>query len=120
MNCCTPESITKCFDNINDKSLNILKKYDCYLGAYPNGFNPIPEKWTLDSSHFITLRSDITPKALYDKFYKKWIEKYYEKKRLRLLGGCCRITPPAIKYMVDNIKKEFPKLIANTMMRSKL
>lgn len=120
INCCTPESITKCFDNINDKSLGILEKYDCFLGCYPNGTCAISSDWTLQDGGYNPVRKDIPPNILYSQFYKIWIQKYYKKKRLRLLGGCCNIETEAIKYLVDNIKTEFPDLLQKKILTSKL
>ena len=120
MNCCTPESITKCFDKINNKSLNILEKHNVFLGCYPNGTCEISSNWTLKDGGYNPQRTDIPPNILYNNFYKLWIQKYYKKKRLRLLGGCCNIEVDSIKYLVDNIKQEFPYLMQRKILQSKL
>eukprot|EP01083_Nonionella_stella_P021004 58248_1 len=112
MNCCTPESIERALDNISRNSLNTLERYNVFLGAYPNGTVAITADWTLKESGFNQIRNDLSsPSALYRRFYKQWIDKYYHKKRLRVLGGCCNIEPHHIKYMVDNARIDFPNLM---------
>lgn len=106
MNCCTPESIETCLDGLNEKSMNILAKHGVFLGAYPNGTCEIKSDWTLKEGGYNPIRKDLEPHVLYGKFYKKWIEKYYDK-RLRLLGGCCNVETDAIQYLVENARKDF-------------
>jgi len=122
LNCCTPESIERAMIRINEKSMQILEEYDVYLGAYPNGTCEIKTDWTLKEGGFNPIRTDLEPQELYAKFYKQWINKFYHKKRLRVLGGCCNIEPHHIKYMADSMKKDFPHLFVGqqSAIKSKL
>eukprot|EP01084_Bolivina_argentea_P122527 217112_1 len=120
MNCCTPESIENAFHNLNSKSLTILQKYNVFMGAYPNGTVEIKTDWTLKESGYNPIRQDLLPNILYSQFYKKWINKYYKTKRLRLLGGCCNIEPHHIKYFVSNAINDFNTLMPKPLTKSKL
>ena len=89
-NCCSPESITPAL-----KQLRPLT--DKTIGAYANGFTPIPEKWGIGDIEALGTRN-FSPEE-YGTFVKDWIDH-----DATIVGGCCEIGPAHIKYIADSLK----------------
>eukprot|EP01084_Bolivina_argentea_P164883 286583_1 len=108
MNCCFPEAIDIALNNLCDESIQILKTHNVKLGMYPNGITFIG---TNNELHTVfPRREDLSPKILYDKFYKKWLSGD-NGEYIGMIGGCCNITPPFIQYAVQQIVIDFPHLL---------
>jgi len=90
VNCCPPESASA--------GLQILKDLDIadnvLLGAYANGFMPIPDQWEIDIDK-LGVRDDLNP-ARYLDYVKKWLDIGAD-----IVGGCCEIGPAHIEAIKD-------------------
>lgn len=109
-NCSEPEAITKALRQIHStsscsSSLSLtesLSKRNIVLGAYPNRLTPVPENWSLSeyAEEPQAERDDLSPQQYYEDFVKLWVNEY----QVKIIGGCCGITPEHIQY----IKQNFP------------
>ena len=90
-NCCSPESIEPAIKEIRNYT-------DLPIGAYANGFKPIPHKWKVDISK-LGVREDLGPED-YLTYVKKWI-----KAGATMVGGCCEIGPDHIHTISKYIKQ---------------
>lgn len=85
VNCCAPESVLP--------ALEVLKAHtNKPLGAYANGFTPIPKNWAVDIDA-LGVRKDIGPQAYAD-YAEKWVDA-----GARIIGGCCEIGPAHIQEL---------------------
>lgn len=91
VNCCAPESVGPALDRLRALT-------DRPIGAYANGFEPIPEKWRAGNIDALDVRRDLDPPA-YAAFVGDWIAR-----GATLIGGCCEIGPAHIKYIARIIE----------------
>merc|ERR1712130_857566 len=76
-NCCQPETFEKMMDGLNERSLKILKDNNVSTGCYSNGMRPVPEHFVLSEDNAgLEIREDLSPENMYERHYKKWVEKY--------------------------------------------
>jgi S-methylmethionine-dependent homocysteine/selenocysteine methylase len=97
-NCAEPESITKALQSIqSDEHLpGRLDSRGILLGAYANRFTSVPGDWSLaESQSAQPFRSDLDPNEYYDKFVSCWVHEL----GVRVIGGCCGITPEHIAHL---------------------
>ncbi len=91
LNCSTPEALTKGVPVLT--SLTNLP-----IGAYANGFTPIPDKWDYQSNDDLPpARTDLDPHA-YAVQAARWIEA-----GAAIIGGCCEVGPQHIKRLRELI-----------------
>lgn len=90
-NCCSPEVIGPALKQARHFT-------DAALGAYANGFKPIPENWRVDIEK-LGVRQDLGPED-YLAFVKDWIEK-----DAKIIGGCCEIGPAHIQTLSDYLQR---------------
>jgi S-methylmethionine-dependent homocysteine/selenocysteine methylase len=89
-NCCAPEAISIALQRIHTSSVT------CALGAYPNRLTEISPDWTMaESSGPQPFRVDLDVHH-YAQLVQSWRDKY---PLLRIVGGCCGITPEHIAYV---------------------
>ena len=70
------------------------------LGAYANRLTAIPSDWTLAGSEEAqAMRSDLDPQQYYRDFVLHWVRDL----QVRLVGGCCGMTPEHIKSLHDGL-----------------
>mmetsp|Transcript_6310 Transcript_6310/g.9168 ORF Transcript_6310/g.9168 Transcript_6310/m.9168 type:complete len:376 (-) Transcript_6310:317-1444(-) len=103
-NCAEPEAITMAFQEIKSNSdvQLLLKRNDVHLGAYANKLTPIPDQWSLEESEEAQeMRDDLSPSIYFNKFVNKWVKDL----NVRMVGGCCGITPEHIAYMKSHFSK---------------
>ena len=97
-NCCEPESITKAYDSIS-QDMELVRKLESrkiLLGAYANRLTPVEPGWDMETSNGPQpFRNDVTPKEYFQKFVSNWMKF----SRVKLIGGCCGITPEHISYL---------------------
>mmetsp|Transcript_8062 Transcript_8062/g.19835 ORF Transcript_8062/g.19835 Transcript_8062/m.19835 type:complete len:242 (-) Transcript_8062:2397-3122(-) len=97
-NCAEPEAITRALEKLrNDSDLILeLEKNGILLGAYANTLTPVDPDWTLaDSEAPQPLRDDLNEEIYWKDFVEVWINKF----GVRVVGGCCGITPEHIQYI---------------------
>lgn len=90
INCCAPESITAAIPELValDPSINV--------GGYANGFERIPEKWSIsDGISTLGQRHDLDPER-YSVHVKDWIDA-----GATVVGGCCETGPAHIKQISE-------------------
>lgn len=90
VNCCPPESATA--------GLKVLKAITQgeLIGAYANGFTPIPAKWEKDIEK-LGVRKDLDPQS-YLEHVKSWISDGAD-----IVGGCCEIGPRHIQVIAEHV-----------------
>lgn len=101
-NCSEPEVISEALERINnDPSLvNELQSSEVLLGAYANTLTPIDPNWTLAESEMAQpLRDDMNEEKYWKDFVQIWINKF----GVRIVGGCCGITPEHIQYIRQKV-----------------
>ncbi|GAX28538.1 hypothetical protein FisN_12Hh094 [Fistulifera solaris] len=91
-NCCAPEAISIALQRIH----NCSSVRSCVLGAYPNRLTEVSPDWTMaESSGPQPFRADMDA-HYYAQLVQSWRDKY---PMLRIVGGCCGITPEHIAYL---------------------
>jgi S-methylmethionine-dependent homocysteine/selenocysteine methylase len=92
VNCSPPESITRAV-------AELVRLCDLPVGAYANGFTPIPERWDYHGDQSLPpSRRDLGPSA-YSAFAAQWV-----RDGATIIGGCCEIGPAhirALRAMLD-------------------
>ncbi len=87
VNCSMPEAITRAVPALVSLS-------DFPVGAYANGFTPIPEQWDYQGNQSLPpARTDLGPQA-YAVHAARWIDA-----GARVIGGCCEVGPAHIKAL---------------------
>jgi S-methylmethionine-dependent homocysteine/selenocysteine methylase len=87
VNCSMPEAITRAVPRLLDLT-------DLPVGAYANGFTPIPEKWNYRGDQDLPpARQDVGPDA-YAEFAASWIAA-----GAAVIGGCCQIGPDHVRQL---------------------
>ena len=97
-NCSEPEVISQALERINNDTnlMNELKSSQVLLGAYANTLTPIDPNWTLaESDTAQPLRNDLNEERYWKDFVEVWVNKF----GVRIVGGCCGITPEHIQYI---------------------
>eukprot|EP01083_Nonionella_stella_P001935 5559_1 len=107
MNCSTPESIDNALQGITDESIELLYQYNVRIGCYANGYEYVPDDWSLETHEHTKTRHIITPQYYYDNFVAKWLDTYTF---IGMIGGCCVMFPAHIKYIVDHVQEDFPNI----------
>ena len=65
-----------------------------------NRLTPVPDGWTMeDSPEPQTIRKDIDPKEYLNQFVSKWVNEL----NVKIVGGCCAITPEHISFISENL-----------------
>jgi len=106
-NCSEPEAISKALEKIHSdsdlvKTLNGDGSDGILLGAYANRLTQVNPNWTLaESENPQPLRNDLNEKVYWEDFVKMWIDKL----GVRIVGGCCGITPEHIHYIKAELDK---------------
>ncbi|CAJ1961001.1 unnamed protein product [Cylindrotheca closterium] len=102
-NCCKPEAISKALEKIRaDGDLTAaLEETGVLLGVYANRLTDIDPTWTLaDSQESQPFRTDLDEKQ-YWSFIQLWTERF----GVKLVGGCCGITPVYIEHLKNELGK---------------
>jgi S-methylmethionine-dependent homocysteine/selenocysteine methylase len=102
-NCSEPECISLALQHVNDDLaiLQLLEKHNIVLGAYANRLTPVPSDWTLDTSNTPQpYRDDLDPQHYHDSFVEKWVNS----RNVKIIGGCCAMTPKHIAYLRSKFK----------------
>ena len=87
VNCSPPESITRAVPEL-------ARLCDLPVGAYGNGFTPIPERWDYRGDQTLPPpRQDLGPSA-YSAFAAQWV-----RDGAAIIGGCCEIGPAHIRAL---------------------
>ena len=97
-NCAEPEAITEALTKISIDSdlVNELKMEKIVLGAYAHTLTQIDPDWALSESEAPQpLRKDLNEEIYWDDFVETWINKL----GVKVVGGCCGITPNHIRYI---------------------
>lgn len=97
-NCSEPEAISEALKKISIDSdlVNELKSNKIVLGAYAHKLTPIYSGWTLAKSEAPQpFRKELNEETYWRDFVEIWINKY----GVRVVGGCCGITPQHIRYI---------------------
>jgi len=100
-NCAEPEAITKAVDEINkDEELSSrLHSSGIVLGAYANRLTPVDPNWTMaDSDAAQPFRNDLDEMQYWKDFVHPWVSQ----NSLKLIGGCCGITPEHIEVIAKH------------------
>eukprot|EP00534_Pseudo-nitzschia_fraudulenta_P011510 CAMPEP_0201217690 /NCGR_PEP_ID=MMETSP0851-20130426/190187_1 /ASSEMBLY_ACC=CAM_ASM_000631 /TAXON_ID=183588 /ORGANISM="Pseudo-nitzschia fraudulenta, Strain WWA7" /LENGTH=431 /DNA_ID=CAMNT_0047507343 /DNA_START=163 /DNA_END=1459 /DNA_ORIENTATION=- len=103
-NCSEPEAIGKALERIHDDSDLVHKLNDdgVLLGAYANRLAQIDPSWTLAESEAPQpFRNDLSKEIYWKDFVEIWIDKF----NVRVVGGCCGITPEHIRYIRAEVDK---------------
>jgi len=96
VNCCTPESITAAIPELLNTNISAR------VGGYANGFEQIPNKWTIsDGIDALGQRHDLDPEQ-YAAHVQNWINL-----GARIVGGCCETGPAHIQKISDLIQTSF-------------
>lgn len=101
-NCAEPEIISEALERISIDSnlVNELKKNKILLGAYAHTLTPVDPNWTLAESEAPqSPRKDVNEETYWKEFVEIWINKF----GVRVIGGCCGITPEHIQYIREKI-----------------
>jgi S-methylmethionine-dependent homocysteine/selenocysteine methylase len=94
VNCSTPEAITRAVPRL-------LELTDLPVGAYANGFTPIPERWDYRGDQDLPpARRDVGPDA-YAGFAAAWLAA-----GASVIGGCCQIGPGHIRRLRELIDRQ--------------
>ena len=97
-----PEAITKALHTISSNALLLeqLQHHQIVLGAYGNRLASIPDNWSIsDTTTPQPSRSDLSPQQYYHDYIKIWISQYH----VKMVGGCCGISPQHISYIHEQI-----------------
>lgn len=97
-NCAEPEAISEALEKISTDSdlVDELKTGEIVLGAYAHTLTPIDPGWTLSESEAPQpLRNDLDEATYWEDFVETWITKF----GIKVVGGCCGITPNHIRYI---------------------
>lgn len=87
LNCSAPEAITTGLPELTART-------DLPVGAYANGFTPIPHRWDYTSDDDLPPpRTDLGPRA-YAAHASNWIDA-----GVSIIGGCCEVGPAHIKCL---------------------
>ena len=103
-NCSEPESITLALARIAADSIlsNRLQASGVLLGAYANRLTQVDPNWTLQESEMPQpFRVDLDEKQYWEDFVRLWIGEL----NVKLVGGCCGITPEHIAYIRSELEK---------------
>lgn len=103
-NCSEPEAITLALARIkSDTELSLrLEQSHVRLGAYANRLTPVDSQWTLaDSTAPQPLRQDLKEDQYWNDFVQIWISDF----NVKIVGGCCGITPEHISYIHNRLKQ---------------
>lgn len=93
VNCCAPETITAAIPKLTNFNDSVK------VGGYANGFNRIPEKWSIsDGIDALGQRQDLDPHQ-YATHVKQWIDD-----GATIVGGCCETGPAHIQQIAELIK----------------
>lgn len=68
----------------------------------------------------VGIRQEITPQLYYEQFVRRWLSNERYRSIIGALGGCCGFEPLHIECMAVNLRREFPKLMESTEIKSKL
>lgn len=101
-NCSEPEAISEALSKISsDQDLvSELRSNKIVLGAYAHKLTQIDTDWTLKESEAPQpFRKDLNEEIYWKDFVKIWINKF----GVKVVGGCCGITPEHIHYIRVNI-----------------
>mmetsp|Transcript_21183 Transcript_21183/g.44955 ORF Transcript_21183/g.44955 Transcript_21183/m.44955 type:complete len:96 (-) Transcript_21183:179-466(-) len=84
------------------KTLQGCRPDGILLGAYAHKLTDIDPNWTLaESDASQPLRTDLSEKQYWENFVKVWIDKL----GVKIVGGCCGITPKHISYIRAELEK---------------
>jgi S-methylmethionine-dependent homocysteine/selenocysteine methylase len=100
-NCCEPEAISLALQTIQ-RSLTREKLVasQCLLGAYANRLTIVDPDWTLEASDGPQpMRKDLGPDQYCTEFAQKWCQEG----NVRLMGGCCGMTPEHIAALKEKL-----------------
>jgi S-methylmethionine-dependent homocysteine/selenocysteine methylase len=87
VNCSPPESVSHAVPEL-------VRQSPLPVGAYANGFSPIPERWDYRGDQTLPpSRADLGP-AAYADFARRWISE-----GAVIVGGCCEIGPRHISRL---------------------
>ena len=89
-NCCSPESMAPALKQL-------IPLTDRPVGAYANGFTPIPEEWGVGDIEALGQRH-FSPEE-YGEFVQDWIAQ-----GASIVGGCCEIGPAHIRHIAKTLK----------------
>lgn len=101
-NCSEPEAITKSLQSIRTGTTltGDLQSRCVLLGAYANRLTPVEVDWSLSTSSGQQMtRSDLSPEQYYKDFVAVWVKEF----NVKVVGGCCGISPRHIAYLRDNL-----------------
>ena len=104
-NCSEPEAITKALSKItNDEALlKALTEHGIVLGAYAHTLTPIDPNWTLAESEAPQpMRDDLNEPSVY---WKDHVEGWIQNHNVKVIGGCCGITPEHIRYIAEQLQQ---------------
>ena len=92
VNCSPPEAVSQALAELSGATVP--------LGAYANGFNPIPEDYKVIGStvEMLGRREDLTP-AAYADFAEDWA-----RLGATIIGGCCEVGPAHIAELTRRLK----------------
>jgi len=93
INCCAPESVGPGLDALRAVT-------DRPIGAYANGFTPIPANWQPGNIEGLGVRRDLGPDA-YAAFVREWIAR-----GAAIVGGCCEIGPAHIARIAKDLASD--------------
>lgn len=93
VNCCPPENITAAMPELTNLAPSIK------VGGYANGFQKIPEKWSIrDGLAVLGQRRDLDPDT-YATHVQQWIDT-----GATIVGGCCETTPAHIQKIAEKLR----------------
>ena len=102
-NCAEPEAISLAFAKLRDVPGLSDGTGKTKLGAYANRLTPVPEGWTMeDSDGAQPFREDVDPEEYYESFVRLWVKEF----GVRMIGGCCGITPEHIHRIHRGLVQE--------------
>lgn len=107
LNCCAPETVSHFFEKrgFNNKSMQIMERFDIGLGIYPNALKMAQmSEWTLQEGGAMAIR-DIAPVVLQKQFVDSWLEQH----DVAMLGGCCGFEPMHIRHMAEALQERRDK-----------
>jgi len=104
LNCCEPESITAALKEMqtDTDTHDLLHREGIVLGAYANRLTEVASDWSMEaSSDPQPFRHDLPTNIYFDKFVHVWVKDY----GLKMIGGCCGISPEYISYIASHIQR---------------
>ena len=92
VNCSPPEAVTVALKELTSSPIP--------LGAYANGFRPIPEEYKVPGTtvELLSHREDLTP-DVYADFAEEWV-----RLGATIIGGCCEVGPAHIATLSRRLK----------------